>query len=273
MADTVIRPQSLIFTLFGDYVHHRGDRIWVGSLIRLLALFGVSDQAVRSTLSRMVRRGWLRAERAGKTSYYALTLPAQRMIVEGAERIFHVPSTDRPWTGCWQLVTYSIPEEQREARDAFRGELISLGYGMLTNAVWLSPYDRSQRLESLAGSLGIRCYVQLFNGRFEGFSPCRELAARCWELETINARYAAFIAKYAPLMHECEQRGMPGDDQCFLRRFMLIHEYRRFPFRDPHLPEDLLPAGWRGAEAAALFQKYHALLAAGANRYFESVFR
>ena len=277
MSTTGIRPQPLVFTLFGDYIRHKSYRIWIGSLIKLLALFGVSEQATRSTVSRMVRRGWLTIEREGTTSYYAMTPTAQKVINEGAARIFNfTPSIDK-WNGCWHLVTYSIPEERREGRDTLRSELPYLGFGMLTNAMWISPHDQRARLDELTTALNIKPYVQIFTGRLEGFLSAHELVARCWNLDAINAGYTHFLEKHNASFCEFQTRlnaGEPIDpSEYFVRRFTLIHEYRAFPYRDPYLPADLLPAGWHGNEATALFQKYHQLLADGANDYFESVFR
>src|SRR5512140_2310989 len=67
-----IRPQSMIVTLYGDYIRHAGGSIWIGSLIRLLSYFGLSQQAVRSTVSRMTRRELLCINRIGSRSYYSL---------------------------------------------------------------------------------------------------------------------------------------------------------------------------------------------------------
>ncbi|MBI3913402.1 MAG: phenylacetic acid degradation operon negative regulatory protein PaaX [Chloroflexi bacterium] len=277
MKNGSLRPQSLIFTLFGDYIRHRGDRVWIGSLVKLLALFDVAEPAVRSTVSRMTRRGWLKNERIENTSYYFTTPKAQQVIEEGAQRIFHFPERDGKWDGNWHLVTYSIPEEKREARDNFRRELSWLGYGMLTNAMWISPHNQRERIEVLAATLNVKPFVQIFSGHPEGFTPCSELAARCWNLAAINAEYAAFIEKYAARCADFERRVAAGariePSEYFAQRFMLTHEYRRFPFADPHLPDELLPGDWRGADAAALFQKFHNLLADGANKYFESVYR
>lgn len=59
---------------------------------------------------------------------------------------------------------------------------------------------------------------------------------------------------------------------CFVRRFMLTHEYRAFPWLDPDLPRPLLPEGWAGHEARRLFQEYQELLAGPALEYFDAVF-
>ncbi|MBI3741556.1 MAG: phenylacetic acid degradation operon negative regulatory protein PaaX [Chloroflexi bacterium] len=271
------RPQSLIFTLFGDYIRHRNDRVWIGALVKILALFDLSEPAVRSTVSRMARRGWLKNERVKNISYYQITPRAHQVIADGAQKIFQFPEQTENWDGCWHLVTYSIPEERRAARDHFRAELSWLGYGMLTNTVWISPWNRRARVECLAADLNIKSNVQLFDGQIEAFVSCQELVARCWNLDAMNIEYANFIATYASALKNFEarlnSRAAIDASEFFVRRFMLMHEFRRFPYRDPQLPAELLPRDWRGAEASALFHKYHDLLADGANKYFDSVFR
>jgi phenylacetic acid degradation operon negative regulatory protein len=266
----------MIVTLYGDYIRHVGGSIWIGSLIRLLSYFGISQQAVRSTVSRMTRRDLLRIDRIGTRSYYSLTEKSARMMEEGAARIFSFHSPRDAWDGQWRLVTYSIPENEREARDRLREELAWLGFGMLTNALWISPHDCHREVEQLADSLGIRSRIELFTARHDGFSNQADIVVRCWELSRINARYVAFIDRYKPLYEEHCRRLTNGDDldpsQYFVHRFNLIHEYRRFPYIDPELPRDLLPPDWCGDKAANLFRQYHDLLADKANAFFNSIY-
>jgi phenylacetic acid degradation operon negative regulatory protein len=37
-----------------------------------------------------------------------------------------------------------------------------------------------------------------------------------------------------------------------------VHAWRRFPWIDPGLPVEFLPAPWRGTAAAGLFARLHA---------------
>ncbi len=225
----------------------------------------------------MSRRGWLKNERPTKSSYYLLTAQAKKVLTEGAERIFHFPDPIDHWDGSWHLVTYSVPESMRDARARFRSELSSLGFGMLTNAAWLSPCDKSAHIQQLTESLRIQPYVQAFHGKLGNFISCRDLAARCWDLEAINAEYAQFLEKYDSRLKALESReragGMIEPSEFFIRRFTLMHDYRRFPYRDPQLPKALLPPDWHGWQAASLFQKYHQLFAHQANGYFDSLFK
>ena len=272
-----IRPQSLLFTLYGDYIHAHSDRITIRSLIQLLALFGISEQAARTTISRMTQRGWLKAERSKKTSHYIFTDQAQQLIQDGAARIFNAPRAAEKWNYRWHLVTYFIPEEHRGARDQFRRELSWLGYGMLTNTVWISPRNQQPAIDTFAARLDIQPFVQTFRAESDGFISCDELVARCWDLRALNQDYFDFIARHAPaanfyraqfaVQHELEA------SECFARRVLLIHQYRKFPYRDPYLPLELLPRDWRGWEASVLFREFHALLAPSANNYFQAVYQ
>lgn len=266
----------MIVTLYGDYIRHAGGSIWIGSLIRLLSYFGLSQQAVRSTVSRMTRRDLLRIDRVGPRSYYSLTEKSAKWIEEGATRIFHFHAPRKPWDRQWRLVTYSVPESEREARDRLRQELSWMGFGMLTSALWISPHDYGAEVERLAESLRVRSRVEIFTARHDGFADQATIVRRCWNLSQIDARYLAFIEKYRPAYQEhCRRLADGGDvepNQYFVRRFNLIHEYRRFPYIDPELPAELLPSNWRGNEAANLFREYHDLLAEKANAFFYSVF-
>jgi phenylacetic acid degradation operon negative regulatory protein len=263
----------MIFTLYGDYIRHRGGEAWTGSLIELLGLFGLSGQAVRSTLSRMSQKGWLESRRASRYSFYSQTPRFLKLLEEGAQRIFQ-PRCD-PWDGQWYLLTYSIPESKRHLRRGLRKRLRWLGFGALHDATWISPRDLRAEVEVIVDELDIRPYVEFFAAEHRGFTSDGEIVAHCWDLEQLNGYYGDFIARYEPLFREHQARLATGDSldprECFVQRFMLIHEYRSSPYVDPNLPLELLPDDWLGEKAAQLFQQYHDLLIEKAGAFVDSV--
>lgn len=266
----VVRPQSMMFTLFGDYIMHRGGEIWVGSLIQISGQFGLSQQAVRSALSRMSQHGWLKVHRGAGRAFYGATARTRRLLEEGTQRIF--ARRPGPWDHRWRILVYSIPEHKRDVRTELRKQLSWLGYGPLGSGSWLCPHDLEADVGQLVNRLGIGSYVEMFTASHAGGSSDRDLAARCWDLEGIDRRYEAFLHRYEPLFHELRERDSVTDSECFVQRFSLIHEYRRFFFMDPDLPAELLPWVWHGSAARKLFTTFHDLLAEPANRYFDSVF-
>lgn len=267
--DATPRPQAMLFTLWGDYVVHRGGEIWTGSLIRVAAEFGISELALRSVLSRMVRSGWLEAAKRGNRSYYRLTKRGRKIIEEGTARIFH---RDRPaWDGAWRLVVYSVPETERELRDQFRKRLLYLGFGPLAPGTWISPHDLQPHVGQLAAELGMHEYVDQFRAAHLPPGDARNLAARVWPLDRLAEAYCAFLDRWTPVAAELDP-DLP-DPRAFVLRFWLLHEFQRFFLDDPGLPPDLVPPDWPGHQAADLFETLHDHLAPGAMRFFDAVFQ
>jgi phenylacetic acid degradation operon negative regulatory protein len=278
------RSQELVFTLFGDYLLDRPHPVWVGSLITLLGHFGVSPVAARVVLSRMTQKRWLTAHRRGSRGYYGLSTRGRRLLTEGRARIYHPPRNEA-WHGTWYLITYSIPESNRHLRDALRVNLQWLGCGPLANGVWITPHDVRAEVREIASGLRIAKHLEVFRAEHHGFSGTADLVTQCWNLQAINRRYAAFVARWLPVLDHCAtcrsaaacRAGAPplapciSAQDCFVRRFQLVHEYRRFPLEDPFLPPPLLPKGWKGDEAARVFDTYHAVLAEPAVRYVRDV--
>ena len=269
----MIRPRAAMLTLYGDYVLHKGGEIGIGSLVKLLGNLGLSEQAIRSAVSRMCRSGLLKAKRTNRKTYYSLTSEGHSLLTEGAQRIFQRKKSR--WDGYWNIVIYSIPERMRQARDRLRLELGWLGYGAIGEATWISPYDRTREVKSLLQRLNVEEYVHIFSAQHQGNTDPKKIVARCWDLGKIHQNYADFLNEYRPKLAEHRKRLEAGEDiepsECFVARFHLVHEYRKLPFFDPDLPLELLPENWLRPQAAALFDVYHDSLTEKANDYFDSV--
>lgn len=270
-----MKPQSMLFTIYGEYVRHVGGEIWVGSLTKMLGEFGMNEPAVRAAISRMQRQGWLASRKVGNRSYYSMSPRGQRRLNEAAARIYKL-GNNADWSGRWCLVSYNIPEEVRSLRDQLRKELNYLGFGMLTTSTWISPNDLADDVREIAEGLEVSRHVEVFSAEHLGYSDPRELVRKCWNLEEINGAYQAFIEDWRP-QYEAMQRKVAAkqeiaDSDCFVEKTQLVHRYRKFLFVDPDVPEELLPDLWLGKEADQLFSDYYTLLNPGATRYFEAVY-
>jgi phenylacetic acid degradation operon negative regulatory protein len=262
-----------MLTLYGDYVRHRGGEIGIGSLIKLLSNFGLSENSIRSAVSRMCRAGILKVRRNRSRSYYSLSDEGLSLMSKGERRIFERKRTG--WNGLWNIVVYYIPEENREARDRLRRELAWMGFGPLTTATWISPHDLTDEVIELAEKLKVKPYIQIFQTRDRDSNDPAGIVSRCWDLKKIHERYDRFIKEYRSRMEAYRKRTEGGEDipqsEYFVERFKLIDDYRRLPYLDPDLPEELLPDNWLRSEAVDIFGQYHAMLTEKANKYFDSV--
>src|SRR4051794_41783108 len=89
----------------------------------------LDEQAVRSSVSRLKRRGVVVAERRAGAAGYRLTPQAHAMLAAGDARIFERPDPARAAHADWLLVSFSIPEAQRALRHRLRSRLEGLGRG------------------------------------------------------------------------------------------------------------------------------------------------
>ncbi|MEW9501534.1 phenylacetic acid degradation operon negative regulatory protein PaaX [Jeotgalibacillus marinus] len=269
-----MNTRSMIFTLYGDYIRHYGNEIWIGSLIRLLNEFGHNDQAVRAAISRMNKQGWVQAEKKGNKSFYSLTNRGDKRMEEAANRIFKLKPEQ--WDGKWRMLMYTIPEEIRSIRDELRKELLWSGFGSMSNSCWISPNKLEKQVDDLIEKYDIKDYVDFFVATYESPHNSKRLVDKSWNLDAINEKYKFFITEYSQkyIIDKREiQKGAMSDAECFVERTRLVHEYRKFLFVDPGLPEELLPENWLGGHAASLFSEYYRELAEPALRFFETVFR
>lgn len=265
--------QSMIFTLYGDYIMRYGSKIWIGSLIRLLKEFGHTEQNVRVSVSRMVKQGWLQSEKRGNRSYYFLTKRGDKRMKEAANRIFKL--TPSHWDQKWRILIYTIPEDKRQIRDELRKELLWSGFGSFSNGCWISPNNLEEEVNMLIEKYDIADYVGFFTAEYISPHDNETLVSKSWFLTNIEEQYEEFMNRYSKqyIVHQSAiSRGEMSDAECFVERTKLVHEYRKFLFIDPGLPQELLPPMWAGNHAALLFREYYKLLEAPAYAFFENTF-
>jgi phenylacetic acid degradation operon negative regulatory protein len=145
----------------------------------------------------------------------------------------------------------------------------------LHQTTWISARNLRDEVERVVDALNIRPYVQLFAAEYCGFSSDEEIVARCWNLERLNGYYAGFITRYGPLFEENQARLMAGNgpqpEECFVQRFLLVHDYRASPYVNLNLPPELPPEDWLGEKAAYLVQQYRHQLTGQAGAYVDAV--
>jgi phenylacetic acid degradation operon negative regulatory protein len=268
-----IRTQFLIFTLFGEYVVQRGGNIWTSSLLNLMSLLGLNERAVRSTLSRMSQKGWIKATKYGRKSRYSITSRGHALLEEGHQRIFEDAYTD--WDGQWYMAFYSLPEDKRRLRHFLRTKFSWLGFGQLAPGTWISPHDRQVELMSLIEELDVQPHVDVFSGAYLGPSSIEELVHRCWDLAALEKQYLNFISKhqkqYEHYLNQDSRECQSKREELFVRRFWLTHDFQSFPLKDPNLPTDLLPDDWIGFAARDLFDRYREFLSAYVDEFVDNV--
>ena len=264
----MIKPRSLVWDLFGDHLRYIGDG-WIPmrALSSLLEVFGIGDNTTRVVLARMRRERWFDTHRNGRQSSYVLTARGLATLDEGRSRIFARGAST--WDGLWRTVIYAVPEQNRSQRDQLRKLLAWHGFGPLASATWISPHPR---LEVIAAALEEHSAgrFDLLESRALDRGADREMAGRCWDLDGLAREYGGLLAEYARLPPLADLAALPGDE-ALRRQVELVASYRTLPFRDPDLPDELLPADWPGHRVHGLFLAAHDALHGPADRFVREI--
>ena len=248
--DTDMRPgsaTSLLRTIIGCYLRSLGGWITSAALMELMTTVGVTQTRARTAILRVRGKGLLAAEVRDGRAGYALEPAALPRLARGDRRIYSpraMSATDR-----WCLVSYSIPESQRQLRHQLRRRLSGIGCGTVSAALWICPEYLTSEVEDILTDLGVRGSAAIFmvgETRFDG-GPERAVA-EWWDLPAIAARHEAFLDA---------NDSLAADDltprQAFASWIGCLDAWRVIPYVDPGLPAALLPADWPGKRSIPLF--------------------
>lgn len=264
------RPRQLIITIYG--LCARGEQNWlsIASLVRLMGDLGVEGQAVRSSVSRLKRRGLLRSLPRAGAAGYALSPTSLEVLAEGDARIFgrHRATVKDGWA----LVVFSVPETERDRRHELRTRLSRLGFGTVAPGIWLAPGHLAGEVTEVLARRRLSSYVDIFRADHLGYANLAAKVRQWWDLDALAAEYQQFILSYRPLAGRIA-RQIPTGQQAFREYVSMLIAWQRLPYLDPGLPLELLPTQWAGEKAGDLFAELNEQLHGPAMQHAEAVIR
>ncbi|EXR47423.1 phenylacetic acid degradation operon negative regulatory protein PaaX [Acinetobacter baumannii 1391434] len=276
--DSVVKNEtlsgtSLISTIFGDSVLHRGGNISLASLIQLLELFGFNDRAVRTSVFRLVKNDWLCSDKIGRTSFYRITDSSRSTYLQAEQRIYN--DQMKEWDHYWDLILMSSLDTENKA--LLKKELEWLGFANISTNLMAYPGCNRIELQRLLVDLNMSEQVVVFKAEtLQLFNNSVDTIGRMlrtnWPIDELRQRYLQFLDIFREIgvlvMQENEQL---EPVQAFQIRTLLIHYYRRILLKDPALPLELLPTDWPAISARTLSMNIYKKVFEPADEYFLSV--
>ena len=264
-----LRSASLIVTVFGDTVSQHGGRVWLGSLVRVLGSLGLDERLVRTSVFRLVRDGWLRAEKAGRRSFYQFSPIGQKEYERAARRIYRERAP--VWDGTWTVVIpVSLPDSGKER---FKKSLHWQGFGSLASGVYARPGAERRSLDDTLDEMGLSERVIVMRAetlRLASEWVMHEAVRQGWRVDELARRYREFLERFRPIERALKRAKVLDPQSCFQLRTLLVHEYRRILLHDADLPTQLLPRRWPGVSATRLTKGIYRQISEGAVRYIET---
>ena len=195
------------------------------------------ETVITGAVQRLVRTGDLSRDGKGREAIYRLTEKGEQRVRGRISRFLVDPV---PWDGRWRMVVYDIEESERLSRNRLRRFLKSVGFGMLQQSIWVSPYPVRAILEEFLEESGMKDVVLVVEADYVGGWGHRELASRVWKFARIRDEYLEFRKR-------CESATLV--DQKLRQQFewLIVH--------DPFLPNELFPLEELRVKAMHAYQR------------------
>ncbi|MEH6475658.1 MAG: phenylacetic acid degradation operon negative regulatory protein PaaX [Sneathiella sp.] len=256
-----LKARSLLVTVWGDSIAPHGGTVWLGSLIDLVAPFGLNERAVRTSVFRLKNEKTLSSFQEGRRSFYTLTASGQHRFEEATKRIYN--HMDEAWDGEWTLLFSERRKLEDDIKKQLSLELGWLGFGDLGSGIYAHPNCERETVERLVSDLDISSHVAFMKAN--GLSLTDEtqehiLVQKGWNLSSIEDGYTDFITHFSPIINMLRHNDNLTSEQSFTLRTLLVHDYRRALLRDPMLPSNLLPESWNGNTAKELFHDIYQIV-------------
>ena len=261
-----------IFTFFGIYGRPAGKVLPVAAIVRLLSELECEPSSVRSSISRLKSKGVLVSKKTASGNGYALSENLESHMRVGDERIF----SPRPMgvSDSWLLVSFSVPESERQNRHKIRVGLARIGFGTVGAGLSIGPARLEADVVEYIREHQLWSYVELFVCQPSGLGDLQAKVSRWWDLDSLSKEYQAFVDSYqdeSTKLQNSFRNGSISTRDAFRLYVPLVTHWRRLPYLDPGLPLELLPANWVGVVARKVFSDLHRLLSSLAAQHFDQV--
>lgn len=234
--DPRLRPLTARSVLVSTLLGSDPPRLPVAFLVRTGSLFGLTEGAVRTALSRLAGAGDVRADGDG---WYALTPRlAERRDRQERSRAASLPD----WSGSWWIGIVASRARVPAERAALRTAMERHHLAELRDGVWLRPDNLADEARPDLDELGAPCTWFLGRPDLGLHRSEAELASQLWDL----GGWSETATQLRRSMHELLARLDQGDVEALAPGFVLSAAVLRHFLADPLLPRELLPRRWPG---------------------------
>ncbi len=256
LEETSPKAKSLIITFFGDTVFPFGGTIWLGSLVKFMEEFEVSEKLTRTSIFRLTKEGWLTSQKFGRESYYTISDMAVDKFIKAHYRVYAYDEqeNDNDW-----IVLFTSSLEQDEEFELSK-TLKKEGFANPSKYTYMHPHYKMEYIQDILIKNELQNKVILIKGPLHmpmNKEITKEMVNKFWDLKDVENRYRDFITIFRRIYSLKTPIEEFTPRQCFIISILLIHEYRRAVLYDPKLGNQFISSDWLGKSAASLVESLY----------------
>lgn len=241
-------PRTILISLavFGDIVRvlpqnkKQAWNFWFGDYRPIDRVF--NRRSFTSTVSRLLKTKRIEKVLEGGRIRIKITPTGLKFLSMSLDlRKF----SHKPWDKKWRVVIFDISERKKWQRDGLRAKLKDLGFGMLQESVWITPFPVANELKEYFSSWHIQGEILISESRIL-VGDQRAIVNRVWNIARLAKKYRRLIDSWLRVQPKYRNQKMASKFQ---------KSYFNLLVKDPFLPKELLPKPWVGEAAEKIYLK------------------
>ncbi|MBN2521468.1 MAG: hypothetical protein JXB17_13220 [Bacteroidales bacterium] len=256
-----MKDSDLIFGLMASFGKMEYS---IEDLMHLAEPFGVSENSLRTNLSRMKKDAVLESRKERKTAYYKFCTRGKKMNAI-ADLGFNPPEWEN-WNNEWFGVIFSISEKNKETRYRLKKRLSAYRFVMQYPGFWIRPariienekYDFVKNFNTH--------YSKLIKFSYDLMPEINQIQA-LWNILNIHKEFQEGI-----IMMNKIKLGNLKPEAALKFKVELGNNMVKLILKDPLLPPIFLPADWKGKELRKKFFELDKQLTEISKPYWNKIF-
>jgi phenylacetic acid degradation operon negative regulatory protein len=208
-----------------------------------------NSRKLRGALGRLQSWKYIKKIIQDKQSLFSLTALGEKVI----DKILSELRTQKSIKAeNFYLIIYNIKESQRDLREKLRKNLTDLGATIFHSGVWISSSDITQEIKKITYDLKISDKVLILKTQIS--KEIQKKLVQIWDLDEINKNYLQFIKDAQSILNNKILENKSYQIKRLIFNFALNLK------KDPQLPSEFSPTGWKKQEAFQTYLKLRKLL-------------
>ncbi|HAN20521.1 MAG: hypothetical protein A2Y15_04200 [Clostridiales bacterium GWF2_36_10] len=264
---------SLLLFIFNNYyTKNLKDSLKLSSLLSILKIFDKNETAIRMSLSRAVKSGFLLNCKKDNEVIYKLTIQGNQAIQawnEGVQSYWkRYIKRYQPWDGKWYYIYIEFSSDKKQKIEII-DKLQLLGFSLINTNNWICPYYLKNEINETIGKYNLKCIIEIL-GEMNIRKDMTEFLDEVYKFDILRKKYKDFINIYEPKLLQTKEIYKLDKFVDSGQALPLLHElgweFFTIASDDPVLPNQLFPV-WEADKASSIMKEFRNLLLEASLKY------
>ncbi len=258
-----MKDSDLIFGLMASF----GKKEYsIADLLHLIKPFNITENSLRTNLSRMKNNAILDSRKDGKTVFYKFYTRGKK-INSIAELSFNPPVWEG-WNNEWFGVLFTVSENKKKIRYQLRKRLIAYRFALKYPGFWIRPMHQAENKKYNFKTIFENEYSRLIQFNFSNLPEISEIQT-LWNIHSINKEFFKGKSQINFIKNNIMKKNAI---EALKIKMEIGEKIVKLFFKDPLLPPEFLPSNWKGIELRKEFIDLDKQLTEISKPYWNKIF-